>query len=223
MKKVFVNIIALLVISGYMNAQELEESFLELDGELRPSIGLKINIPVDAAKDALVDFMKDNYDFKVKGNGFLANKSTLRAEEVNYFITEENPVNLYFNFSQFDEVTEMKIVARDSIQYYLAEDYRPAHFNKLKDIMLNYRVNAEEDYFNQQLEEQNKSLKRVKKNLASAQKDIKKNNDDIEKNLDENEKMKKENVDLENDISEYKKRIEDLKQKIANSRSELKE
>src|SRR5690554_7936004 len=66
--------------SVYAQAVTLKDGIIMHNKSQRPSIFVNIDPEPKPLKKAWKSFLKDNYDFKIKGIGFLSNKD-LRSEE----------------------------------------------------------------------------------------------------------------------------------------------
>ncbi|HLV40729.1 MAG TPA: hypothetical protein VKY37_00490 [Brumimicrobium sp.] len=59
-----------------------KDGFIEHNGGNRPCLYVNLDPETKPLKKAWKSFLKDNYDFKIKGIGFLSNKDLLYKEDV---------------------------------------------------------------------------------------------------------------------------------------------
>ena len=153
-------------------------------------------------KQALKKYLKKTYQIKLKGVGFLTNKSFLKAEDVMCGAISSKRLNIYAHITQAPTVSQMSFFASFGYDIFVDPKIYSKEFGELKNIMNTFLLQYLNDYYAKEIE-------------ATAS-DIKKNNNkrtSLAKRIDKNErksnraerKIKKLN---DSDPSDSKKQIE---------------
>ncbi len=204
--------------------QGVVQGTMEHEGAQRSAMIMELKVPKDHAKDHYKEFMKDRYDVRVKGLGFLQNKDLVSLEEVTMPALHTKAMDLYVLFDYRDKTgTLMKMTGRDGYDLYFGPDHAPEVQQRLMGLLGNFKVYALEAYYTELLEEQNDK----KNDLIGDQEDavdaIEDNKDEIEANLKDNKKREKKIKDLRKENEMRAKQLEELQQEIARSKAELPE
>lgn len=204
--------------------QGVAQGTIEHEGAQRSAMIMELKLPKDHAKDHYKEFMKDRYDVRVKGLGFLQNKDLVSLKEVTMPALHTKAMDLYARFDdQGDTGTRMTMTGRDGYDLYFGPDHAPAVQQRLMGLLGNFKVYALEAYYTELLEEQNDKKKELIGDQEDAVDAIEDNKDEIEANLKDTEKREKKIKDLRKENKERAKQLEELQQEIAKSKVELPE
>jgi len=182
-----------------MNAQtsiETYDSTIKFDKEQRPCLQLNLDPEPKTLKDAWRDYLKDNYDFKLKGIGFLSNKDLLSAEEIMVPQISSKTMDFYTNIEEDENGSEMKVFARHGYDIYISKKNYPDEYDVLREVIDGFikqylptyyegRVNDTEERI-EKLQDETKDLKKEINNGTDSIAKLKKEIEDLEKKLETN-------------------------------------
>lgn len=186
---------------------DIEKGFYQRDQEERPGIRIYLEAETDAVKDAFVDFLKKNYDFKLKGNGWFANKEELYAKKVIVQKIIDKQMDFFAEIipvSQGASQTQITLFASLGYDIYLNEQDYPAAYQDLYNLGVAFLENFIPDYFKEHISTAKKDIKKLEKTTQSLSKDIDQNEKDIKK-------MYQEIQDMQAALEEKNAQLENLK------------
>ena len=203
MKTFKVTVILLTVLAAMqVKAQTSIEPFettIDYDNDQRPCIQVNLDPEPSTLKNAWKDYLKDNYDFKLKGIGFLSNKDLLSAEEIIVEQISSRLMDFYTNITEDENGSEMKIFVRYGYDIYLTQEKNPNEYKALTGVLNNFLKIYLPTYYENRVNDTEKR---------------------IEKLTDETKALQEEITDDATKISKLKKEIEELEGKL-NSNNEL--
>lgn len=216
-------IIAVLSCSLSLNAQiNISTSSLMVDKKSVPALETQIELSVDASRDYFEDFMKERYDARVKGNGFLSGNKTLTVEQQTLSSIHENAIDMFIDFKEITEKqSKMFLAARNGYDLYFDSNYAADSRDRLKDLMRSYEDYALQRHYQSILEEEQDLLENLLKTQKKKEKDISKNEKDIANNLKENQKLEKENDKLRQELETSQKKLEEVKENLKAVKTKL--
>lgn len=173
----------------------IEESTYEHDEQPRPSIRVVVDAPPKFLKKEWADYLKDEYDVKLKGIGFLSNKDMLTAERAMLSPLSSKALDLYTHFASDDGRTTFHVFAAYGYDMYAGEGEFKKDLQELKAITQAFLDQLLPEYYQEEAE---RAADRVDEL-----------NDDID--------------DLKDNISDNEKEIEKLRKEIASMQKELAE
>src|SRR5690554_4462017 len=95
--------------SVYAQAVTPKDGIIMHNKSQRPSIFVNIDPEPKPLKKAWKSFLKDNYDFKIKGIGFLSNKDLLYAEDLVIEKISPKRMNFYTKIVENEVGSEMTV------------------------------------------------------------------------------------------------------------------
>lgn len=216
-------IIAVLSCSLNLNAQiNISTSSLMVDKKSVPALETQIELSVDASRDYFEDFMKERYNARVKGNGFLSGNKTLTVEQQTLSSIHENAIDMFISFKEITEKqSKMFLAARNGYDLYFDSNYAADSRDRLKDLMRSYEDYALQRHYQSILEEEQDLLENLLKTQKKKEKDISKNEKDIANNLKENQKLEKENDKLREELETSQKKLEEVKENLKAVKTKL--
>ncbi len=196
-KSILPTLWALFLLFPFMLTAQLSIQMNQIDHEdaMRPSLEIRLEPGTDKVKNAWHDFIKDRYDVKLKGIGFLANKDLMTAEEVTFEALSDKKMNFYTRVVEKDGATRMNVFASFGYDIYLNPSQYPEAWNTLKMITHEFLGSFLPDYYNEGISEVKSSIDNLKDNKKDMQ-------DEMEKNRSEIEKLTKRNEELSKKIAE---------------------
>lgn len=200
----------LLFLTFHLSAQSLvpEKSTIEHNNKLRPCLMVKLDPEPKTLKNAWIDFLRKEYDFKLKGMGWFSNNDLLHAEEVTIEKLSSKQMDFYTYVEEDENGSEMKVFASLGYDIYLTEEKYPVEFEKMNEMMVSFLKQYLPKYYNKIIDESSKRVKSLNKEITSLKKNIEDNNGNIEK--------------LNNQIEQYKKSIEENSQQLNAAEIKLK-
>lgn len=183
------------------------EATINFDDSTRPCIQVNLDPKPKALKNAWRDYLKDNYDFKLKGIGFLTNKDLLSAEEVNIEMISPKAMDFYTHVIEDENGSVMKVFARHGYDIYISKASSPDEYLALNGIVEGFVRSYLPEYYKDQIEDTEKRIEM----LTDQTNDFK---DDIVDNLSEIEKLKKETEELEKEMVSYNELLKTAESKL---------
>ncbi|GAB5553554.1 MAG: hypothetical protein Sapg2KO_31450 [Saprospiraceae bacterium] len=209
--------IFLLLLSLPTYALSIETGTYERDDEQRPGIRVYLDVNADEVRDAFIDYLKDKYDFKLKGDGLFANKDELYAEEILIQEIIDKRINWYTEIIESDRSsskTRMTIFVNLGYDIYLSEGKYEASFDKVYDMVAAFVASYVPSYYNELISDTKEAIT----DLEEATNDLKK---DIEKNQKDIEDLKSEIEEMETNISENEDQLKQKKKDLMRNQKSL--
>lgn len=211
MHKVFITFI-LFIFSYSSNAQMLDvyDDQVKHEGKKRSAVTADIRPGPKTVKKAWQDYIKSEYDTKIKGIGFLVNKEVLSAEEVVIEAISDKTMNLYTRVVEKDGQTSLSVFGSIGYDVYFSEyDYR-SEYRALQRMLLNFLDTFLPKYYDQAVAEVQANIADVRDEIADLEEDVNDNRQEIDDNLAEIEKLKDRNADLQKEIVDKERRLESM-------------
>jgi len=171
-------------------------------------------------KKAWKEFLKQNYDFRLKGIGFLANKDLLTAEEVDLPVLNANSVNFFTHIVEDDAGSAMKVFASDQ-QRFFSDTYSPESFRQLRRMLENFMKVYLVKYHRGKLNDTRKRVEELTDETMELEEDIADNMEEIEELTEEIEEMKELNETKKSRLEENRRKLELRKSRLENKRQQL--
>lgn len=183
------NLYFLLIGFGLLAAQYLPaQSIRPYTGTIvhnsaaRPCLVINVDPEPDLLKEAWRDFLKDNYDFKLKGIGFLSNKDLLSAEQVVVGSLSSKEMDFYTHIVEDENGSEMKVFAAFGYDMYVDSIRTPKEYKELTTILERFLSTYLPEYHQDLIEETKKRLQELSEEKEKLQKNITEDEKEI-KNL----------------------------------------
>lgn len=186
------------------NAQTLTpvKSTIEHNEQIRACLMVKLDPEPKTLKNAWIDYLDNQYDFKLKGMGLFSNKELLTAEEVSIPKISSKKMNFYTNVVEDGDGSEMKVFASLGYDIYLNDEKYPAEFNSIKEIMTAFLKQYLPQYYKEVIEESSEKVKGLTEEIKDINDDIKDKEDDIEKLRKEIDEHKKNVLEKSSQLQE---------------------
>ncbi len=205
----FLHILWITLIAGSLSAQTLDinRSTYEHEDKARPSVEVEVEVPPKYLKKAWKDYLKDEYNVKLKGIGFLANKDMLSAEEVVFEALSQKEMDFYTHFSEKNGTTTFNVFASLGYDIYVGGDDLQAEFKTMRSIVESFLDQTLPAYFAERVEEAEEMVADLQDDISDAEKDLKDSKKEIE---DLQEKI----ADLEELLREKNSALSDAEKKL---------
>jgi hypothetical protein len=192
------------------------ESTINFDDAMRPCIQLNMDPEPKTLKKAWKEYLKENYDFKLKGIGFLTNKDLLSAEEVNVELISPNAMDFYTKVIEVENGSEMKVFARHGYDIYISKASSPAEYLALNGIVEGFVKSYLPEYYKNQIEETEKRIETLTDKTNEIKDNIADNTSEIENLKKETEELKKEMVTNNDQLKAAESKLIIRKEKLNN-------
>ncbi len=217
MKNILILIFLLSTLPLY--ALKIETGLFQRDGQERPGIKLTMDIPVKQVKKAFQDYLKDNYDIKLKGMGLFTNKDELYAEEVVIKPMIDKNLNFYAQIIENNSdagKTSMTIFAALGYDIYISDRNYPDDFSAMMDIAVGFANNYIPSYYEGQIKVSEEKQSDLKGSIKDLEKSIANNEKDIEK-------LREEITNMQQELEENRSQLTDAELQLQTRRNQLKE
>jgi hypothetical protein len=190
------------------------DTTIDYDKAKRPCIQVNLDPEPKTLKHAWKDYLKDNYDFKLKGIGFFSNKDLLSAEEINVNQISSNEINFYTHIVEDENGSEMKVFVRNGYGIYITKEKLPNEYAAVSEILNSFIKYYLPKYYGEKI---NDTEERINK-LTEEKDDLKNNIDEKSSDI---EKLKKEIKDNEEELKSKKKQLEITEIKLTKRKEKL--
>jgi hypothetical protein len=180
----------------------------EFNKNTYPCIEVFIEPNPDEVKDAWEDFIKDNYDVKMKGNGLFTNKDVLRAEQVKFDVVSNKEMDFYTRIVEDDNQTKMCVFGSFGYDIPVSKKEYPNEFEAMEAVTKRFLKDYLPVYYKEWINQAQDKLT----DLEDDRKDMK---EKMEKNKKEIEKLTKENKELEESLIKNNTSIVETTTKLA--------
>jgi len=187
--------LAILLSVMQINAQSTIQPFdttIDYDKAQRPCIQVNLDPEPKTLKIAWRDYLKDGYNFKLKGIGFLSNKDLLSAEEVTINQISSKVMDFYTHIVEDQNGSEMKIFVRHGYDIYVNEENYPNEYLAIREILESFMKYYLPKYYEQRLSDTEKRIKELTNEATDLKENIDDNDDKIEKLKKEIQKLEEE-------------------------------
>jgi len=198
-----------------------KDGTIEHNGNTRPSIYVHLDPEPKPLKKAWKSFLKDNYDFKIKGIGFLSNKDLLYGEDVVIEKLSSKRMNFYTKIVEDEVGSVMTVFGSFGYDIYIDKNETPEEYrimNKMLDDFLNSYLPK---YYNDQVKDTEKKVKKLSKEVKGLNKDISKNNKKTEKLSKEIEELTEEASEKETELESASTKLQERKSKLERIKQKL--
>ena len=192
-----------------------QKSTIEHNDKNRPCLKAVVRPQPKTLKKAWKDFLKDAYDFKIKGIGFLTNKDLLTAEKVTINEISPKAMDFYTKILEHENGSEMSVFASLGYDIYISKEKMPSEFAALKGIFEKFLQNYLPGYHKELIKDTQKKIKELENDRKDMKKQIRKDKRKIE-NL--NKEIDKTNEAVISNKSELRK----IEQLLKSRKNELK-
>jgi len=182
----------------------------------RPCLVVNLDPEPKPLKKAWKSYLKDHYDFKIKGIGFLSNKDLLTAEDVIIEELSSKRLDFYTKIIEDEVGSEMKVFASFGYDVYVNEDEMSDEYDALLEILNGFLKEYLPNYYESEVKATKKKVKKLTKEVEGLKGDISDNKEDIQD-------MKNEIEDLNEEIEELNEEVKEKEEKLTTSSTKLEE
>lgn len=189
-------------------------SSIDFDKHMRPCIQVNIDPETKTLKGAWKDYLKDKYDFKLRGFGLFSNKDILSAEEITVKQISPKTLDFYTQIIEDENGSEMKVFARHGYDIYIDQVNYPTEYAAIHEMIDAFLISYLPVYYSGQI---NDTKKRIEE-LSDKSEDLK---EEIEDDTEKIAELKKEIKELEEESESNKALLQDANLKLIKSNEKL--
>ena len=217
--------IALLMFASTENVKaqtvEPKDGKIEHNDSQRPCLVVNLDPEPKPLKKAWKSFLKDKYDFKIKGIGFLSNKDLLYAEDVIIEKLSSKRMNFYTQIVEDEVGSEMKVFGSFGYDIYIDANETPKEYRIMNEMLTEFLKSYLPDYYKDQVKDTEKKVKTLSKDVKGLNKDISKNNKEIENLTEEIEELTKEAEERKSELESASTKLDERTKKLKRIKSQL--
>lgn len=189
-------ICAFFLMGNQSIAQKLimENDKISYDDQMRSAVKVTIAPERGDVRDDWEDFIEDNFDAKVKGNGWLRKKDVLSAKEFMIPTISNNKIDLYAKVIDKGEGSQVYVFAAFGYDLFITPEVFPKEYRALENLTLDFLDEILTDYYKDAIEDSNELVNELK----NKRKELKEN---LVENKEEIVDLKEDNVELEKEIN----------------------
>ncbi len=191
------------------NAQNLtvENAMVTIDDKQVAAVKVMMNPSPSKVKDEFRDFIKDKYDVKMKGIGFLSNKDILSAEGVQIPAITSKNMDFKAKVVENGDNTEMYVFGMLGYDVNISPEKYRDEYRAMKNITISFLNEFLPEYYQDRVDETQDMLS----DLRDDRNDLR---DDIADNKEKITNLQKENKKLAADLTETDTKIKDAEMKL---------
>jgi predicted ribosome quality control (RQC) complex YloA/Tae2 family protein len=221
MNRLFILLIIFYILPFAASTQQLsvDDGMILHEGAERPCIEVTLTPDPEDIKDNFKDWLKSEYDVRLKGFGFLANKDVLSAEQVRIAEVSANQMDLYVQVIGDEKMSTMCVFASFGYNIHLDPIEYPDEYSALKGIVKSFLHDYIPQWYQQRIEEEESTISDLEKQKTSLQSDIADNENEIEELKAEIEVARKSLGDVTlnlqdhvTDLESYKRQLEKMRE-----------
>ncbi len=186
-----------LLVSINVSTQILEpqKSTIEHNNKIRTCLLVRLDPEPKTLKNAWIDFLKKEYDFKLKGMGWFSDKDLLYAEKVTIPKLSSKNLDFYTNIIEDENGSEMKVFASLGYDIYLNEEQYRVEFDAMKAMLVLFLKDYLPEYYNKGIYESAVKIKKLNNEIRSLK-------DNIARHYNSIEKLNKEVINYKTSVEE---------------------
>jgi len=209
--------LAIYMVTMLVNAQPSIRPFdttIDYDNAQRPCIQVNLDPEPKALKHAWKDYLKDVYDFRLRGIGFFSNKDLLSAEEITVNQISPNKIDFYTHIVEDEDGSEMKVFVRQGYDIYVTKEKNPNEYKAVREIVESFIKYYLPKHYDDKIKDTEERID----NLMEEKEDLKSN---IDEKSSEIEKLKQEIKENEEELKSKKKQLELTERKLTKRKEKL--
>lgn len=181
----------------------------------RPCLTITLDPEPGTLKKAWKDFVRSNYEIRLKGYGLFSNRDILSAKEVNQGKLSQKPLNVYTQIiSNENGGTDIRVFASFNRDTYINEKNYPSEYKALKHMLEAFVQAFMPEYYQNLISNQEEKLDDLKDKDKQITRKVERNGQQIVKLTKENEYLAARKVKTEVEIGTLSKDLEENKQKL---------
>lgn len=199
----------------------LQNTETEYKKNTYPCIEVVIEPNPEEVKDAWEDFIKDNYDVKMKGNGLFTDKDVLHAEQVKFDVVSNKEMDFYTRIVEDDKRTKICVFGSFGYDIPVSKKEYPNEFEAMEAVTKRFLKDYLPGYYNEWIDIAQDKLTGLQDDQKDMKSKIEKNKKDIEKLTEENKELEESLIKINTSIVETTTKLAIKKQTFSEITSRL--
>jgi hypothetical protein len=198
------------------------DTTIQFDKAQRPCIQVNLDPEPKTLKNACKDYLKANYDFKLKGIGFFSNKDLLSAEGITLNQISSKKMDFYTHIVEDENGSEMKVFIRHDYDIYITKENTPDEYEVLCEILEDFIKSYLPTYYQGKINDTEKRVNQLTKEQNDLKNKIDESSSNVEKLKDEIEQQEEELKSNSAQLEITERKLIKRKEKLARIRIQLK-
>lgn len=187
---------------------------VSVDNKQIPAVKVVMSPKPDKVKDEFRDFIKDKYDVKMKGIGFLSNKDILSAEAVKIPAISSKEMDFKAKVVENGDNTEMYVFGMLGYDINISPEKYRDEYRAMKNITVDFLNGFLPEYYQDRVDETQDMLSDLRDNRNDLR-------DDLADNKEKIADLEKENKELDSELTNTESKIKDTETKLNMRRNNL--
>lgn len=217
-------LISLVVIRATSYGQNLTpvETTIEHEDKLRPCLIVYVDPEPKTLKKAWRDFLKEKYDFKLKGIGFLSNKDLLSAKKIMLPAISPNALDFFTEIVPDANGSQMKVFASYGYDVYINPNEHPEAFQELKTIFSTFLQTYIPNYYQELVDDTEDVVKDLMKDQQKLKKSITNDSKKAEKFTEKIKQLNEAVSDNQSELIQVEEKLSNRTLKLEKYKLKLK-
>lgn len=197
------------------------EATIQYDDAQRPCIQVNLDPEPKTLKEAWKDYLKDNYDLKIRGIGFLTNKDLLSAEGVVMSQVSAKEMDFYTHIVENENGSEMKLFIRLGYDIYINPKNYPNEYAALQEVLESFIKFYVPKYMEQQIKDTEEAVKKLTHEKDDLSENIQEKSNEIDELKQEIREKEAELTTNQEALSLTERKLSNRKEKLERTRTAL--
>lgn len=205
-----------MTVAANLNAQNvtIEDGTIKHNDAERPCLVVELDPEPKPLKKAWKSFLKDNYDFKIKGIGFLTNKDLLYAEDLVVEQISAKRIDFYTRIVENEVGSQMQVFIAFGYDIYVDKNEMPEEYKVMKKMLNDFLKSYLPDYYKSEVKDTKKKVKKLAKQVEKLSDDISDNKEKVKDLNKEMEELTEEITEKEAALRTAEIKLNQRKQKL---------
>jgi hypothetical protein len=213
----------LFITSLEMNAQSIKPTngTIMYNDNMRECIVVNLDPETKTLRSAWTDYLKDNYDLKLKGNGWFSSKDILYAEDVLIDKISANRMNFYTQIIENENGSEIKLFASFGYDAFIKKEKDSVEYKSLNEMLESFLKVYLPKYYTLEINDTKKRVLDLTEEINDLNKDIISDNDKLEKLKLQIDELTKETEKNKTALEINKKKLTKREEKLVRIKNQL--
>ena len=206
-----------------LNAQSIkpQDGTIIFEDKLRSCMVVDLDPETKTLRSAWTEYLEDNYDLKLKGNGFFQNKDILYAENVLIDKISVNSMNFYTQIIENENGSEMKLFASFDYDAFIKKEKDSVEYKSLNEILEGFLKVYLPKYYTIGVNDTKKRILELTEEINDLNEDIISDTGKLEKLKQQIDELTKETETNKIALEINKKKLTKREEKLVRIKSQL--
>lgn len=192
----------------------ISDSTLTYDSQERASVEVRLEPNPKVVKENFQNWMKEKYDVKLDGFGFLTNKDVLIAEKASLPQISDKQLDFFLRVVEEEAYTRMSVFGSLGYDIHLTPEGYPRSYQAMKGMVLDFLNEFLPIWYEDQVSETQEILGDLEKEREKLQEEIVENTEEIEELTNENVELKSAVEDTQEQINKTMDQLDKNRDKL---------